>query len=228
MWHDKGYKNYYLDKLRAILCSCYSKNKRFKGKIIMTNREQFEEIYFTHITRAGSTELLEWLKKTDFFTAPASTRFHCACAGGLLQHSINVYQVLRERHFEKSIDNEESFAICGLLHDICKTQFYRESIRNVKNDETGQWEKQPYYSVEDSFPYGHGEKSVFMIERFLRLKTSEAVAIRWHMGGFDDSVRGGSFSISLAYDKYPLAVKLHLADLEATYLREKGTSSVPI
>ena len=81
--------------------------------------------------------------------------------------------------------------------------------------------------MEDSFPYGHGEKSVFLIERFMRLKTSEAMAIRWHMGGFDDSVRGGSFAMSNAFRMYPLAVKLHLADLESTYLRERGTSDVP-
>ena len=118
------------------------------------------------------------------------------------------------------------FAICALLHDVCKAQFYKVSTRNVKNDVTGQWEKVPYYTVEDAFPYGHGEKSVFLIERFMRLKTSEAMAIRWHMGGFDDSARGGSFAISLAYEKYPLAVKLHLADLESTYLKEKNTSMV--
>ena len=109
---------------------------------------------------------------------------------------------------------------------MCKAQFYKVSSRNVKNEKTGQWERQPYYTIEDVFPYGHGEKSVFLIERFLRLKTSEAMAIRWHMGGFDDSARGGSFAISQAYEKYPLAVKLHLADLESTYLREKGTSAV--
>ena len=113
-----------------------------------------------------------------------------------------------------------------MLHDLCKAQFYKVSTRNVKNDVTGQWEKVPYYTVEDAFPYGHGEKSVFLIERFMRLKTSEAMAIRWHMGGFDDSARGGSFAISLAYEKYPLAVKLHLADLESTYLKEKNTSMV--
>ncbi len=189
-------------------------------------REEFEEIYQRYITRQGSAELLEWLSKTDFFTAPASSKFHCACENGLVQHSVNVYKVLRERYFDPASDNEESFAICGLLHDICKTQFYKISTRNVKNETTGAWEKQPFYMVEDSFPYGHGEKSVFLIERFLRLKTSEAMAIRWHMGGFDDSAKGGSFSVSLAYERYPIAVKLHLADLESTYLREKGTSSV--
>lgn len=188
-------------------------------------QQEFEEIYTQHVHRNGSHELLEWLRKTDFFTAPASTRFHCACEGGLVQHSVNVYRVLRQKHFDPETDNEESFAICGLLHDICKAQFYKVSTRNVKNETTGQWEKQPFYAVEDSFPYGHGEKSVFLIERFLRLKTSEAVAIRWHMGGFDETAKGGSFAISLAYDKYPLAVKLHLADLESTYLWEKGTGS---
>lgn len=192
----------------------------------MTNKEEFLQIYNEYVKRQDSQEFLDWLLKTDFFTAPASTKYHGACEGGLLLHSLNVYKTLRERYFEEGKDSEESFAICALLHDLCKAQFYKVSTRNVKNDVTGQWEKVPYYTVEDAFPYGHGEKSVFLIERFMRLKTSEAMAIRWHMGGFDDSARGGSFAISLAYEKYPLAVKLHLADLESTYLKEKNTSMV--
>ena len=192
----------------------------------MTNKEEFLQIYNEYVKRQGSQEFLDWLLKTDFFTAPASPKYHGACEGGLLLHSLNVYKTLRERYFEEGKDSEESFAICALLHDLCKAQFYKVSTRNVKNDVTGQWEKVPYYTVEDAFPYGHGEKSVFLIERFMRLKTSEAMAIRWHMGGFDDSARGGSFAISLAYEKYPLAVKLHLADLESTYLKEKNTSMV--
>lgn len=189
-------------------------------------QEEFEEIFRSKVTREGSAAFLEWLSKTDFFTAPASTKFHCACPCGLVQHSVSVYRTMVERYFDPKTDSEESFAICGLLHDVCKAQFYKEGTRNVKNEQTGAWEKKPYYMIEDSFPYGHGEKSVFLIERFLRLKTSEAIAIRWHMGGFDDAARGGSFAISQAYDRYPLAVKLHLADLESTYLREKGTSVV--
>ena len=192
----------------------------------MTNKEELLQIYNEYVKCQGSQEFLDWLLKTDFFTAPASTKYHGACEGGLLLHSLNVYKTLRERYFEEGKDSEESFAICALLHDLCKAQFYKVSTRNVKNDVTGQWEKVPYYTVEDAFPYGHGEKSVFLIERFMRLKTSEAMAIRWHMGGFDDSARGGSFAISLAYEKYPLAVKLHLADLESTYLKEKNTSMV--
>ena len=116
--------------------------------------------------------------------------------------------------------------LCALFHDLCKAQFYKVSTRNVKNEQTGAWEKVPYYAIEDMFPYGHGEKSVYLVERFVRLKPAEAVAIRWHMGGFDESVKGGSFALSHAYEKYPLAVKLHLADLEASYLREKNTSVV--
>ncbi len=191
----------------------------------MSYREEFIEIYNTNIKREGAAELLEWLQKTDFFTAPASTKYHCACEEGLLMHSLSVYHTLMDKHFEEGKDSRESFAVCALLHDLCKAQFYKVSTRNVKNEETGQWEKRPFYAVEDVFPYGHGEKSVFLIERFMRLKTSEAMAIRWHMGGFDDAVRGGSFAISLAFEKYPLAVKLHLADLESTYLREQHTAA---
>ncbi len=188
-------------------------------------KDEFCSIYQAHVAREGSDRLLSWLSGTDFFTAPASTKYHCACECGLVQHSVNVYKVLRGKYFEEG-DSEESFALCALLHDVCKAQFYKTSTRNVKNEATGQWEKVPFYMVEDAFPYGHGEKSVYLIERFVRLKPAEAMAVRWHMGGFDDSVRGGSFALSTAFDRYPLAVKLHLADLEATYLHEHGTSEV--
>jgi hypothetical protein len=192
----------------------------------MDYKQKFIEYYQANIHREGADRLLEWLQTTDFFTAPASTRYHCACPSGLVQHSVNVYEVMMEKHFDPETDSAESFALSALLHDVCKAQFYKISTRNVKNEKTGQWEKVPYYTIEDAFPYGHGEKSVFLIERFVRLKPAEATAIRWHMGGFDDAARGGNFSISVAYDKYPIAVKLHLADLEATYLREKETSAV--
>lgn len=193
----------------------------------MDYKQKFVSIFCDKISRNGAQELLNWIRSTDFFSAPASTKFHCAKEGGLVEHSVKVYEVLREKYFE-SCDDEESFAICALLHDICKVNFYKISSRNVKNELTGVWEKVPYYSTEDSFPYGHGEKSVFLIERFMRLKPAEAVAIRWHMGGFDDSVRGGGYNspISFAFDKYPLSVKLFISDLESTYLREKGTSAV--
>lgn len=193
----------------------------------MDNRwkDEFCSVFEQKVAREGGDKLLVWLQTTDFFVAPASTKFHCACEGGLVEHSVNVYRVLREKYFEEG-DSEESFALCALLHDVCKAQYYKISSRNVKNEETGTWEKKPFYSVEDAFPYGHGEKSVFLVERFVRLKPGEAMAIRWHMGGFDEAVKGGSYAISNAFDRYPLAVKLHLSDLEATYLLEHGTSQV--
>lgn len=191
----------------------------------MGYKEDFIDIFSREVKRPGAEKLLEWMQTTDFFTAPASTRFHGACECGLVMHSLNVYRVMTSRYLEES-DNPESFAVCALLHDLCKANYYKAGFRNVKNDETGQWERVPTFRVQDAFPYGHGEKSVYLIERFMRLRPAEAMAIRWHMGSFDDAVRGGSFAISEAYDQYPIAVKLHLADLEATYLVEKGTSAV--
>ena len=189
-------------------------------------KEEFLKIFSEKVSIPGAEKLLAWITTTDFFTAPASTRFHCACYGGLVMHSVSVYHVLMEKHFNPETDNEESFAIAALLHDLCKAQYYKVSTRNVKNDETGAWEKKPYFSVEDRFPYGHGEKSVFLIERLMKLKIEEAMAIRWHMGGFDDAARGGSYAISQAFETFPLAVKLHLADLESTYLYERGSNEV--
>ena len=182
-------------------------------------KQIFVDQYTQHIKRRGADRLLEWLIGSDFFTAPASTRFHAAYEGGLVEHSLNVYKVFMKKHFVEGEDDPESVAICTLLHDICKAGFYEVSYRNRKNED-GQWEKVPYYTINDRFPYGHGEKSVFLIERFMRLKNDEAVAIRWHMGGFDDTAKAGSFAIAHAYEQYPLAVKVHSSDLEATYLCE--------
>ena len=189
----------------------------------MDYKEQFISIFNKYITREGSSALLDWISSTDFFIAPASTKFHGAKKSGLVEHSVNVYRVLRENYFEES-DDEESFAIVSLLHDLCKTNTYKLSFRNVKNDFSGVWEKVPFYSIEDTFPFGHGEKSVFLIERFMRLKPHEAVAIRWHMAGFDASVKGAGYCspISIAFEKYPLSVKLALSDLHSTYLLENN------
>ena len=185
----------------------------------MGYREEFCDIWRREVTRPGADKLLEWLSTTDFFKAPASTRFHGACEEGLVMHSLNVYHALMDRFFEEG-DNPESMAICGLLHDLCKANYYKTGSRNVKNEATGQWEKVPIFMVEDQFPYGHGEKSVYIISGFMKLKREEAMAIRWHMG-----FSGPEDARTVAYDAYPLAVKLHLADLTATYLMEKGTGA---
>ncbi|MBE6882712.1 MAG: HD domain-containing protein [Oscillospiraceae bacterium] len=190
----------------------------------MDIKQEFIDVFKENVKRPGAEKLLEWLCTSDFFTAPASTKYHCAFEGGLALHSLNVYKTLKKRCDEYGITDGESVAICGLLHDVCKANFYTISFRNVKN-ERGQWEKVPYFAVDDQFPFGHGEKSVFVIERFMRLKENEAIAIRWHMGGFDDTAKAGGFSISHAYEKYPLAVLLHMADLESTYLVEQGENA---
>lgn len=190
----------------------------------MSNKERFIQLVRDNIKREGIDALMDWLETTDFYTAPASSRYHCACPEGLLMHSLNVYDVLMEKHFDPAEDSPESAALCALFHDLCKAGFYKVSTRNVKNDQTGAWEKVPYYAIEDMFPYGHGEKSVYLVERFVRLTPAEATAIRWHMGGFDEAAKGGSFAISRAYERYPLAVKLHICDIESTYLKEiRGT-----
>lgn len=194
-------------------------------------KDRFIEIYKEHISRYGSDKFLEWLEGSDFFTAPASTRFHLCREGGLVEHSVHVYERLREavsNEYDHELEGpylltpeeEEKIAICGLLHDVCKANFYTVEYRNRKN-EAGQWEKYPYYAVKDQLPYGHGEKSVYIIGGFMRLSREEAFAIRWHMGGFDDSVKGGSYALNTAFEQFPLALLLHIADMQATYLDEK-------
>lgn len=186
----------------------------------MTKKERFVALMQEAAqTRKGLDKVLAWLETTDFFEAPASTRFHCAYVGGLLEHSLNVYDAF-QKLFGQDGHDRFSVIICTLLHDICKSGFYKVEMRNRKNEQ-GQWESVPFYTVDDQFPYGHGEKSVYLIERFMHLRTEEAVAIRWHMGGFDESVRGGSYAEGAAYDKYPLALKLHLADMYASHIMEK-------
>ncbi len=187
-------------------------------------KKEFIEIYEKNIKREGADKLLDYLCRSDFFTAPASTRFHSCYEGGLAQHSINVFRCLtdylsRERVKEtyKLSFSEETVAIVSLLHDICKTDVYIRDFRNVKNDQ-GVWEKVPCYRYEDKLPYGHGEKSVYMISGFMRLNRDEAMAIRWHMGfsGGEDSNIVGS-----ALEKYPLAFAMATADMEATYFLEE-------
>lgn len=190
----------------------------------MTDKELFTDIFTNNIKRDGSDKLLEFLEKSDFFTAPASTRFHGAYEGGLLRHSLNVYECLcayleRERVRERyglSV-SDETTAIVALLHDVCKVNFYQVSMRNAKNDKTGQWERVPYYTINDTLPYGHGEKSVYMVSGFIRLTREEAMAIRWHMGfsGIEDKN-----TIGAALEKYPLAFALSVADMEASYFLE--------
>ena len=191
----------------------------------MSAKEEFIDIYRQYIHREGADALLDYLEnKSDFFTSPASAKFHGSYPGGLCEHSLNVYHCLvdylsRERVQELyGIEaSPESIAIVALLHDLCKIGCYRQGSRNVKNEQTGQWEKVPTFFYEDPMPYGHGEKSVYIISGFLRLTRAEAMAIRWHMGfsGSEDSRLVGQ-----ALEQYPLAFALSVADMEATYFLE--------
>lgn len=182
-------------------------------------KEKFLEAY-SAIKKDGTVELMQFLEKSDFFTAPASTKYHGAYEGGLCEHSLNVYNRLKEIVRASGQNySDETIAIVSLLHDLCKVNFYKTELRNVK--ENDQWVQKPFYTIEDNLPYGHGEKSVYMISGFMKLTREEAFAIRWHMGGFDDSVKGGCFSLSKAWEKYPLGMLLHCADLQATYLDER-------
>lgn len=188
-------------------------------------KEKFIEIYRSKIKREGSENLLEYLmsSSSDFFDAPASTRFHGSYAGGLCEHSINVYESLCDyvsRSRAKELYNmnftEETLAIVALLHDLCKVNIYKPGTRNVK-DERGVWQSVPTYTFEDKLPYGHGEKSVYIISGYMRLTRDEAFAIRYHMGfaGTEDNLNVGN-----AFEMFPLAFALNVADMEATYYIE--------
>lgn len=191
----------------------------------MSKKDEFIKLYEEKIQRPGADKLLSWLcsENSDFFTAPSSTRFHGSHEGGLLEHSLNVYECLKDylsRPRTKALYgmdySEETIAIVSLLHDLCKVNFYAVDYRNAKN-EKGIWEKVPYYTIRDALPYGHGEKSVYIISGFMRLSREEAFAIRYHMGfsGNEDKNQVGQ-----ALEKFPLALALNVADMEASYYLE--------
>lgn len=188
-------------------------------------KKRYEELLLS-VKRDGIDKLIEFIRNSDFYTAPASTRFHGAKEGGLLEHSLNVYECLNNKWSNTTWVNaiggigidDDTITIVALLHDLCKIYYYTTEMRNVK--ENGVWVQKPYYTVDDKIPYGHGEKSVMMIEEYIKLKLVERYAIRWHMGpyvGQQDWTTLGE-----AIEKYPLVLALHQADMEATYLLEKN------
>ncbi len=191
----------------------------------MSAKQEFIEIYQKYIKREGAEKLLAHLMSpsSDFFAAPASTRFHGAYEGGLVEHSLNVYECLRDYMDRERVKelygleaSDETIAIVALLHDLCKMNFYKPGFRNVKDD-NGVWQKVPTYEIDDKLPYGHGEKSVYIISGFMRLTREEAFAIRYHMGfsGTEEPRNVGA-----AFEMFPLAFALSTADMEATYFLE--------
>ena len=190
----------------------------------MNDKLRFLKIYKEKIKRPGSEKLLHFLEnQSDFFTAPASTRFHGAYKGGLVEHSLQVYDCLcdylerrRVQDIYELAYSEEQIAIVSLLHDLCKCDVYKTEMRNKKID--GVWQQVPTYVFDDPLPYGHGEKSVYMISGYMRLTREEAFAIRYHMG-FSSSEPPNQ--VGKAFEMFPLAFALSTADMEATYFLEQ-------
>lgn len=183
----------------------------------MDNKERFISLCKT-INRDGVDELLDWLEKNDFYVCPASSKFHGAYPGGLLAHSLNVYDELKRllRVYSEVQVSEESVVIAALFHDLCKVNMYVTEKRNRKNS-TGQWESYDAYTTKEQFCYGgHGSKSVFLTQHFIPLTPEEAVAINCHMSSWDNNLDVGK-----AFEQFPFAWLLHVADESATYIIEK-------
>ena len=197
-------------------------------KSVEESKAEFIKIYNENIRREGADKLLDYLvNSSNFFSSPASGKRHSSYIGGLCQHSLNVYHRFKKNiileygaNYTEKI-SDESIAIIALLHDLCKVNTYTQDYRNQKVD--GQWIQVPYFSYNNTLPYGHGEKSVYIISGFMRLTREEAMAINWHMGGFDARAQAGS-DLSDAYSRYPTAVLIHVSDIEASYIDEKSTN----
>ena len=178
----------------------------------MDSKERFIDIA-SIIKRPGIDDLMSYLERSDFYKAPASTRYHESYAGGLVEHSLKVYD-----HLKKLVEcyglnvSEETIAIVALFHDLCKVDCYDVSLRNVLDKETNSWHKEPYYVFNEKRKFGgHGSKSVFIVQFYIRLTFEEATAINCHMGP-----NGTDYACMDAYRDNPLAFLLHAADMAAT------------
>lgn len=183
----------------------------------MDYKQKFKEYVKKYIHREGIDQLMDALEKTDFYTAPASTRYHDAFEGGLVYHSVMVFERMSHIKDIAKTYEPETVAIVGLFHDLCKIGYYTVELRNAKVN--GKWDQVPYYAVKDQFPYGHGEKSVDLLRDFIKLTDDEKLAIRWHMGGFEPKESYGT--LSEAFKTCPLALHLHVSDMYANYFDGK-------
>lgn len=197
----------------------------------MDKKTEFLEIFNRCVTRLGHSSLLAYLEnETDFFTAPASTKYHGAHPGGLVEHSLNVYHRLRDFTIRDTMGGEtlglreeceETVAIIALLHDVCKVNCYRTETKRRKDPASGRWEDHQAYTFYDPLPLGHGEKSLYLITRRMDLRPEEALAIRWHMGAYDDAVKGGSRAMAEAMRASLWVWRLQEADMCATWIDER-------
>ena len=204
---------------------------------IAANKQRFIDLCNEHIHREGLDKVLAYLEKSDFYTAPSSTRFHLNEDGGLCLHSLNVFEAACKIYNEMAKPaivngtspfteevSMESIAIATLFHDLCKIKLYHKTER-WKKDDKNRWVSYPGYEVKDDFPLGHGEKSCLMLSWYMRLKPEEMLAIRWHMGMFDMGESGTPLRMSFfsATDKSPLVSIVHAADFLTSNLWEKTT-----
>lgn len=192
-------------------------------------KEQFLAIVRNDIHRQGIENLLAYLENSDFFEAPASTKYHGCYEGGLVQHCIDVYNALHDELSFIYGDNylavysEESIAIVSLFHDLCKIGRYKSGTRNVKDPVTKQWHEEPtYFYNEEAFEMGHGSASVYTAQKFIQLEDFEAQAIFWHMGAYDISNYMSLNGLGSAFEKNTLAFALHRADMMATYITDNS------
>lgn len=189
----------------------------------MSNREQFIKI-MEQVERPGVDKLLAWLEGTDFYSAPASTRFHGSYSGGLVYHTLNVVYELRElvKFYEVEGIPKESIIIVALAHDFCKINTYEETMVNVppQRSETGKWEQQLGYKKNEPLKLGHGAKSLSILQDFITLEDYEKEAIFWHMGAYDTSVLASIHDLYDVFEENKLAFLLHMADMVATYITE--------
>lgn len=198
---------------------------------IESNKREFIEL-LRSTGREGVDDLLAYLEDGDnhFFTAPASVNHHLNHDGGLVEHSLNVCRAalkLRECVLEARPDlapklTRDSVIIASLLHDICKSDIYKPTVKQVKQN--GIWVDTPTYNVDfKSFPMGHGEKSAIMaLWGGLDITQDELLAIRWHMTAWDlpfQSVEAMK-SINTARERVPLCALVQLADGISSHLLE--------
>lgn len=193
----------------------------------MTNIKRFKKIVTENIERDGIENLMEWLEhETDFFTAPASTRYHGSYEGGLVEHSLNVYDRLVWEMENtvgvgwQEIYSPESVAIVALFHDLCKIDRY-VITEKWRKDENGDWEAYEAYEYnKEKAEMGHGAQSVFYLQKFIQLTEFEAQAIFWHMGAYDISPYATLGACSETFKWNPLSFLTHRADMAATYVTE--------
>jgi hypothetical protein len=180
----------------------------------MVNKERFLDIC-KNIKRTGFDKLLEWLEKTDFYIAPASTKYHLAYEGGLTKHSINVYNWLVELTKNNKLNwaDEDSIAIVALFHDLCKLGVYKP-VPKFKKDDKNKWVEYIGYEFDEDLPLGHGEKSVMLLQNFIKLTPEEIFCIRWHMGAYEGEKNWNV--LRNAIHKYPNVFWTNCADMLAS------------